>query len=134
MKIFQKNRANIKKSVQPKSDRIKTISVIAICPIWGLVSSALLLNLDLSHSQLVNSIIGILFAGLLPVTVHIYEALVGKECFEWKIIFASISLGGIFILFLGSILQNLLLICGICNLLGIRIDTWSWMFPMQNSY
>jgi|GEM_PF-6998261 len=61
-----------------------------------------------------------------------WEVLRGKTYFEWKIIFVSISLGGIPTLFLGTILQFLLLLCGIHSLFGLRIDTWHWKFPYYN--
>lgn len=119
----------IKPQPKPKFERFFTILRIALYPIWGVISSALLLNSIFIPNQLLAAAVGITFAGLLPVTMHLYEVRTGKTYFEWKTVFISLSLGGILTLFLGSILQGLLLLCGVHSILGLRIDTWYWRFP-----
>jgi len=121
--------AQIKPQPKAKSERIYAICAVALYPVWGLVSSALLLNAGFLHSQLFRSIIGVAFAGLLPVALHLYEVRAGKIYFEWKTVFISVSFGGILTLFLGSILQAFLLLCGVHSLFGLRIDIWYWNFP-----
>jgi hypothetical protein len=44
MEKLLKPLAQIKKCIKPKYNRIKNIFAITICPIWGLVGSALLFN------------------------------------------------------------------------------------------
>lgn len=119
-----------------KSEMICTACGIALYPAWGLLSSALLLNSNFLRNQLLSSVAGIGFAGLLPVALHFYEVWSGKTCFEWKTVFICLSFGGILTLFLGCILQAVLLFFGVQSIAGLRIDTWSWKFPywMQNGY
>jgi hypothetical protein len=121
--------AQIKPQPKQKSERILTIIGIALYPIWGVISSALLLNSNFIHNQLLATAVGIVFAGLLPVAMHLYEVQTDKKYFEWKTVFVSLSFGGIITIFLGSILQALLLVCGVHRILGLSIDAWYWRFP-----
>jgi hypothetical protein len=109
--------------------RIYTICAVALYPVWGLVSSSLLLNSGFLHSRVLRSAAGIALGGLLPVALHCFEVLVGKAQFEWKTVLISITLGGVFAIFLGTLLQGFLLLCGIHSVFGLRIDTWYWEFP-----
>jgi len=111
-------------------DMWKGIWALLLYPLWGVLSSALLLNSSLFHDgQIQRGLVGVVFAGLLPVGLHIYEVLSGETRFEWSTVFVSLSLGGVLTLFLGSILQAILLWCGIHSILGLRIDSWYWKFP-----
>jgi len=126
--------AQIKPHPEVKSEKIYMICGVALFCVWGLVSSALLFNTNLwdLDSALLRSIICIVFAGLLPVAIHLYEVQVGKTRFEWKTVFISLTFGGIPTLFLGSILQAILLSCGVHSLFGLQIDTWYWKFPITD--
>lgn len=63
----------IKPQPKPKFERFFTILRIALYPIWGVISSALLLNSIFIPNQLLAAAVGITFAGLLPVAMHLYE-------------------------------------------------------------
>jgi hypothetical protein len=121
--------ANIEPLPKPKSDTIYEILAIVLYPFWGLVSSAVLLDTHLVRGKLWQAFTGIAFAGLLPVALHVFEVSIGKTDFDWKVVLIGISFGGILTVFLGSILQAILLWFGIHNVLGLRIDNWYWMFP-----
>jgi hypothetical protein len=113
----------------PKSEKIYTVCGAALYPVWGLVSSAVLFNADFLHGWAIRSLTGIAAAGLYPVALHLYEVKIGKTDFEWKTVLISLSFGGIFSVFSGSILQGILWLCGIHNIFGLRLDTWYWKFP-----
>ena len=127
--------AQIKPQPRPKSERVYKICAVALYPVWGLLSSALLLNSGFIRSQLPRSIVGIAFAGLLPVALHLCEVRSRKTDFEWETVLISLSLGGILTLFLGTLLHGLLLLCGVHGLFCLRIENWHWKFPewMSNS-
>jgi len=98
--------AKIKPPPRPRSEKIYTVCAAALYPLWGFVSSALLLNADFLHGRLLRSFTGVAFAGVFPIALHLYEVKIGKTYFEWKTVFISLSFGGILTLFLDSILPT----------------------------
>ena len=66
-------------------EKIYAVCGFALYPIWGLLSSALLLtrtNLPSRSGQLLSAVICIVVAGILPVALHIYEAHPGRTMFS----------------------------------------------------
>ena len=112
--------------------KIYSVLGFALYPVWGLLSSALLLTRTRlpSHGLLLSAVVCIVVAGLLPVGLHIYEAQTGKTMFSWGTLFLSLTIGGIASIMLGALLQGLLIILGVHNILGLRIDQWYWRIPV----
>jgi hypothetical protein len=109
--------------------RAFTIGALILYPFWGMISSALLFSTSVFHDLLLFSIVGVLFAGLLPVALHLFEVRFLREAFSWGTMVASLTFGGMVTLFLGSLLQVVLLWCGIHSFLGLPLDSWGWRFP-----
>ena len=105
---------------------------------WGLLTtSSLFLLCSYYHfNQFLFILCGVLSAGLLPALAHLFEVRFRGEYFSWGVIFASLTIGGIMVLFLGCILQALLLKFGAHTILGLPIDNGSWKFPelFSNGY
>jgi len=112
---------------------IHAIITVALYAFWGLFSSAMLFNIALLNSQgwLVRTLVGILLAGVMPVGLYIYRVKRRGEYFSWVTGFQFFIWGGIPVIFMGSILQWLLLSCGLQQICGLAIDNWHWSFPKE---
>jgi hypothetical protein len=113
-------------------ERVYSLVGFALYPVWGLVSSALLLTRTSipSHGLLLSTGVCIVVAGALPVGLHIYEAQTGKAMFSWGTLFLSLKVGGIASIMFGALLPGLLILLGVHSILGLRIDQWYWRFPV----
>ena len=112
-----------------KAQRLFTASMVVLYPLWGLISSAMLFGILPIRSRLLCSLLAILLAGLLPLGLYLIEVRCFAQPFEWPMIFASLSIGGVMTLFFGSLLQALLLACGIDSIFGLPLNVWGWRFP-----
>jgi hypothetical protein len=70
--------------------------------------------------------VGWLVGGLLPLGLHVYEAIKRETESSFSTVLVALIGGGTCAVILGSILQALLLLCGVHNILGLRIDHWYW--------
>jgi hypothetical protein len=70
--------ANIKPRPNPIKETVYLACVLVFYSLWGLLSSAILLNSGVVRGQVLRSLLGIVFAGILPASLHVYEARQGK--------------------------------------------------------
>ncbi len=112
-------------------ERVYSVVGFGLYPVWGLLSSVLLLTRTSlpSHGQLLSAVTCILVAGLLPVGLHLYEAQTGRTMFSWGTLFISLLGGGVASIMFGALLQGLLIICGVHSIFGLQIDQWYWRLP-----
>jgi len=99
---------------------------------WGIVASALLLPAFawVGVPRLLASVLCMLLVGFPPITLYYLRSGELKQ-FAWYTWPIGWWFAGMACLFIGTILQVVLLACGVHSILGLRIDTWLWSFPFR---
>ena len=100
----------------------------------GLVSTVLVLGPVFAHtkSKLLAGLACISVAGILPVIAYWREVRAGLRTASASDVLVCCLVGGIWSIFLGTLIQGLLLMFGVHNILGLPIDHWCWKFPYSS--